>query len=141
MGAATAIMTAAESNDISAIVSDSSFANVKDIIGAQFKKRTGLPRFMMRPLFLAARLFYRINFMAIKPIEDLAKIAHIPVFFIHGDEDETTPVEHARRMYEVSGNNKNQLWITPGVKHMRSYATFNKEYLQKVNAFFDIAMR
>ncbi|MFC1978394.1 alpha/beta hydrolase [Chloroflexota bacterium] len=137
MGAATAIMTAAESDDIDAIVSDSSFADVKDIIVAQFKKRTGLPRFMMRPLFQAARLFYRINFLAIKPIESLAEIGDVPVFFIHGDQDETIPVEHARRMYQVSGNTKNKLWITPGVKHMRSYASFNTEYLKKVTAFFD----
>jgi len=140
MGAATAIMTATESDDIGAIVSDSSFAEVKDIIIPQFKKRTGLPRFMMRPLLLAARLFYRIDFLAIKPIESLAQIGDIPVFFIHGDQDETIPVEHARRMYEVSGNTKNQLWITPGARHMRSYASFNQEYIDKVTAFFDSAL-
>ena len=140
MGAATAIMTAAENDDIGAIVSDSSFAEVKDIFVPQFKKRTGLPRFMIRPLLLAARLFYRINFLAIKPIESLREIGDVPIFFIHGDQDETIPVEHARRMYEVSGNTRNKLWITPGVAHMRSYASFNKEYLQKVTAFFDSAL-
>ena len=140
MGAATAIMTAAESDDIGAIVSDSSFAELKDIIAPQFKKRTGLPRFMMRPLLMAARLFYRVNFMAIKPIKSLSEIGDVPVFLIHGDQDETIPVEHARRMYEVCGNTTNQLWITPGVAHIRSYASFNKEYLERVTAFFNSAL-
>ena len=137
MGAATAIMAAAENNDIGAIVSDSSFADLKEIIAPQFKKRTRLPRFMLRPLLLTAKIFYRLNFLDIRPIEALQQIGHIPIFFIHGDQDETVPVEHARRMYEVSGNANNQLWITPGVNHVRSFATYNREYIEKITAFFN----
>jgi len=140
MGAATAIMTTPENDDINAIVSDSSFADLRDIMVPQFKKRTGLPRFLLRPLLLMARIFYRLNFLAIKPIESLSDIGHVPVLFVHGDQDETVPVEHARRMYKVSGNTKNQLWITPGVTHVRSFATYSKKYIEKVTAFFDSAL-
>jgi fermentation-respiration switch protein FrsA (DUF1100 family) len=95
---------------------------------------------LLRPLLLTAKIFYRLNFLAIKPIESLPEIAHMPIFFIHGDQDETVPVEHARWMYEVSGNTRNQLWITPGVTHVKSYAAYNQEYIEKVAAFFDSAL-
>ncbi|MFC1998879.1 alpha/beta hydrolase [Chloroflexota bacterium] len=136
MGAATAIMTAAENEDIAAIVSDSSFSNIKDIIVPQFKKRVKLPKIFLKPLLLLARITYRFNFMAMNPIKYLSAF-NKPIFFIHGDQDETIPVEHATQLYEAATSPKKQLWITTGVAHVRSYVIYNEEYIEKVTAFFD----
>ncbi|MBT3363082.1 MAG: alpha/beta hydrolase [Chloroflexi bacterium] len=139
LGAAIAIMSAAENGDISSIVADSSFSNMKDIIVPQFTKRTGLPKIFLRPLVLLARMTYRFNFMSIKPIESLSAF-NKPVFFIHGDQDETIPVEHASQLYEACSHPQKQLWITSGVTHVRSYAMYNREYMDKVTAFFDATL-
>ncbi len=140
MGAATSLMTAAESDDIVAIVADSSFADMNDIVVPQFKKRTGLPKFLLRPLLLLARVCYGLNIMAVKPIESVSVLGDVPILFIHGDSDETVPVEHAHRLYNASVNGKSQIWITPGVAHVRSYAMYNQQYLDRVTQFFAEAL-
>jgi len=43
------------------------------------------------------------------PVEVVAEIAPRPIFFIHGELDETVPLEHVYRLQQASQNLKNQL--------------------------------
>lgn len=141
LGAVTALMAAAEDGDIDAVVSDSSFADLKDIMEPEFSRRTKAPRFLLRPILFMVKVMYRVDFTAIQPVECVAKIAPRPVFFIHGGLDETIPAEHARRLQQASQNPENQLWIVPQAGHARSYIAQPDEYIGEIAAFFDTALQ
>jgi dipeptidyl aminopeptidase/acylaminoacyl peptidase len=141
LGAVTSLIAAAEDKDINAVVSDSSFADLKDIMSPEFSKRTKAPQFFLYPILFMIKIMYGVDFSAIKPVECVAKIAPRPIFFIHGEEDETIPVEHAYRLLQASQMSQDQLWIVPEAGHTKSYITHPEEYISKVTAFFDIALK
>ncbi len=136
----TSLITGAGNKDIDAIVSDSSYADLQDIMGPEFSKRTRAPSFFLKPILFMIKIMFGVDFAAIRPIESVDKIAPVPIFFIHGDKDETIPVAHANRLYEASRNPSNRLWIVPGAGHVRAYAKQPEEYMAKVIDFFDTAL-
>ncbi len=140
-GAVTALMATAESDGIDAVVADSSFADLKDIMAPEFSKRTKFPKFFLTPLLFMVKIMYGVDFNAIKPVELVSKIAPRPIFFIHGELDETVPLEHAYRLQQASQNRQNQLWVAPEAGHVSSYVDHPEEYMNKITTFFDGVLR
>lgn len=137
IGAVTSILAAAENSDIDAVVSDCSFADLKDIIEPEFRKRTGFPKIFLRPLLFMVNIIYGVDFLAIKPVEVVSEIAPRPVLFIHSALDEVIPLEHAYRLKKASQSPQDQLWVVPQADHVKAYITHPEEYMNKVTAFFD----
>ncbi|MBN1177078.1 MAG: alpha/beta hydrolase [Dehalococcoidales bacterium] len=141
MGGATALMTGAESSDIDCIVSDSAYTDLADIMGREFKARSGFPEFFLSPVLTMVNLIYDVDFRDIKPVEAVPQISPRPIFFIHGAEDTFVPTEHVHRLAEASANSRNELWIAPGAEHVRSYMTNPDEYISKITGFFNAVLR
>lgn len=140
LGAVTTLITTARNKDINAVVSDSSFADLEDIMGPEFAARTKAPIFLLKPILFMVNVMYGVDFTNIKPVEYVAAIAPRPILFIHGEADEMMSIEHARRLYETAGYPDNELWIVPEAEHTRAYRTAPDEYMARVAAFFDKAM-
>jgi len=141
MGAVTAILTAAECEDIDVIVSDSAYADLNDMIEPQFVERSSFPKFFLRPLLFMVKMMYGVDFTAIKPVEVVGDIAPRPILFIHGELDDTVPVVHAHSLLEASNNPLNELWVISDAGHVEAYITYPEEYMSRVTAFFDEALR
>lgn len=141
LGAVTSLLAAAETGDIHAVVSDSSYADLADIMEPEFSKRTSAPRFLLKPILFMIKVMFGVDFTAIRPVDCVAQIASGPVFFIHGENDETIPYKHAERLYRISDNPLNRLWIVPGTDHVGAYKTHPVEYIEKVADFFDSGLR
>jgi dipeptidyl aminopeptidase/acylaminoacyl peptidase len=141
MGAASAIMATAESDEIDALVADSSYADLQDMMEPEFSKRTRFPKFFLRPLLFMVKIIYGVDFTAVKPIEFIPEITPRPVFLIYGKLDDTVPVEHAYRMQEASRSPQTELWVLPDAGHVRAYVTHPEEYMSRITAFFDNALR
>ena len=141
LGAATTIIATAENDDIDAIVADSSFADLKDVMESEFSKRTKFPKFFLRPLLFMVKIMYGVDFAAVKPVEVVSEIAPRPVFFIHGELDETFPLGHAYRLQEASESPENQLWVVPEAGHVRAYVTHSEEYIDKITTFFNSVLK
>ena len=141
VGAATALMAAAEDGDIDAIVADSSFADLKDMMAPEFSKRTRFPKFFLPPLLFMVKIMYGVDFNAVRPVEFVAEIAPRPVFFIHGELDDTVPVAHADRLMQASESPDSRLWVVPEAGHVRAYVTHPEEYIDRITSFFDAALR
>ena len=56
------------------------------------------------------------GFRKICPVDYVAGIAPRPLLLIHSDDDETVPIDHARRLYEKAGEPK-QLVVLSGAGH------------------------
>ncbi|MFC1949005.1 alpha/beta hydrolase [Chloroflexota bacterium] len=131
MGAATTLMAAAENYEIDALVADSSYADLQDMMKPEFSKRTRFPASFLPPLLFMVKLMYGVDFTAVSPVEAVPDIDPRPVFFIHGKLDDTVPVEHAHRLYEASGSPESQLWVVPESGHVRAHITRPAEYMNR----------
>jgi pimeloyl-ACP methyl ester carboxylesterase len=156
-GAATALLSAASIPEVGAVVADSAFADVRDVMDAEIERGTGVPssvaRILLRPgLALVARLRHSLDLDAIPPDQAVADIAPRPILFIHGEEDDVIPVAHGYRLKAASRNCDNELWIIPGGHtegvrmlpkgcEMTEPSPTRRAYLSKVVAFFEESLR
>jgi len=148
-GGAIAILAAADIPEIGAVVADSAFADVRDVIGAAIESETGIPPRLTKLLrpgqrFMASKL-YSINLDGVSPEEAIASISPRPVLLIHGEEDPIIPVEHAVRLKEAAGDGA-KLWLLPGRQHTEGvrlapdyveYSPMREVFLRKVTQFFE----
>jgi dipeptidyl aminopeptidase/acylaminoacyl peptidase len=140
MGAATALMTAASCKEIDAIVADSSFAYLADIVEPQFSKRSSLPKFFIPLILLVAKKVHGIDLSMPKPVDAIRQFTKPPVLIIHGGQDNTVSVEHASILARASRNPDTRLWIVPEAEHVGSYRARPKEYITQVLSFFEQAL-
>ncbi len=156
-GAAVALLAAASIPEIRAVVADSAFADMRDVMDREIQKRTGVPSWMVRlflrpGIALVAKLLHGLDLEAIPPERAVPTIAPRPILFIHGDEDRTIPVEHALRLKSASRNPIDELWVLTGFGHTegvrlkgkpcetREPSPMREVYLKKVTTFFDRAL-
>jgi len=132
-------MATAESEEIDAVVADCAYADIISIIESEFANRSNLPKFFIPIILFITRNIYEIDFTAIKPEEAVKEIS-VPIFIIHGGQDEMIPVQHAYRLKEASQNLDSKLWIVPEAQHANSYLIKPAEYKEQVIAFFDEAL-
>lgn len=136
MGAATAILVAARTPDIRAVVADSPFTGVADVVAYGLRRRH-LPAQIVVPVAdTISGWRYGYRFGAVRPIDVVEQISPRPLLIYHGEADSLIPVEHAHRLFAAAGEPK-QLIITPKADHCGSYFIDRRSYVQNVAAFFD----
>lgn len=127
LSAATFIM--ADNPDIKAIVADSSYASIEDILGQLYWYFGPLKW----PFVWMTELYGRI-FLGIDAKKYVARVT-VPTLLIHGGADSQIPVKNSQKIYSTN-KDMAELWIIPGVDHGMSYAVNPKEYKQRVKEFF-----
>lgn len=136
LGAAEALIFASQ-EDIAVVISDSSFANVGDMLVSVGAKERGLPealvRFLEPGVFLIASIFY--GYERVDPVDVVADIS-CPILFIHGEADATIPVNSAYELYQASNNAKDKLLIVPSATHCFAYRTDPLGYIEKITSFW-----
>lgn len=138
MGAAVALLTAAETNEISGMVLDSPFASLQQMCNAWARKTTKFPElFIKLPVQLAycwLFLMYRFWVPGIAPSVS-AQSVRCPVFLIHGGADQRIPSNHSEQIYENLPGEK-ELWIVQDADHLGVYLKNPEEYQERVLGFF-----
>ncbi|MBM3146111.1 MAG: alpha/beta fold hydrolase [Chloroflexi bacterium] len=131
MGAATILLAAAYQPKIQAVVADSAFATLEDMI------HVVIPHPIFRPFiqFFAERET-GLTADDLRPVDAIQHISPRPVFIIQGEADETVPPESALRLYEAAGEPR-QHWIESGVGHVSMFMAYPEEYETRVIRFFD----
>ena len=138
MGASIALMTAAESGDITALVLDSPFSSLQKISTEWACQITRCPAAILQ---LSIRMAYCWLYLAhrfwVPEVEPAmyARRLRIPVFLIHGGADVKIPAHHSRTIYENLCGDK-ELWIVDNAGHLGVYLNHAKEYQNRVLNFF-----
>ena len=109
MGAATAILFAANDNRIKCICADSSFSDFNILAKEMVNKKITLPNF----IFDTAISFIRKSIMKrngldiynLKPIDEVHKIKS-PIMFVHGFKDNLINMQHSVKLFEKCCANK-----------------------------------
>ena len=138
MGASIALMAAAETDDVQALVLDSPFASLKSISSEWAGQITRLPRFLLLlPLQMAYLWVLLQAGFPIPAVEPWRKAMSIkcPLFLIHGGADQLIGPHHSRQIYENAAGEK-ELWIHEEAGHLGVYLVNTQEYQRRVLHFF-----
>jgi pimeloyl-ACP methyl ester carboxylesterase len=139
MGAAIAIITAAGDPTIRAVVADSSFSSVRDVVADAVRAHALPPRPFVYLSDLWNQRVEGYPFNAVEPAAALGRITPRPVLVVHGTEDSIVPVSHAYRLKAGAGEGTT-LWIVPGVEHCGAYFLDRPAYVRRVADFFAPAL-
>lgn len=134
MSAAAFILT--RSSGIRAIVADSSYASLEELIGRQFfflPDPLNWPFVMLTNLW--ARLLLGIDAQQAAPREAVRTL-RIPLLLIHGDADFQIPVSHTKEIVANADPSLTELWIVPGAGHGSAHAQEGARYEARVLQFF-----
>ena len=131
MGAATVILTASKRPEIEAVVSDSAFPSLEDVM------RLNTPIKIMQPFVLFFGEWLSGSEMdQVRPVDEIAKISPRAVFIIDGWEGGAIAMNSPYRLFDAAGEPK-QLWVEDGVPHLTMYANDPTGYEKRVIGFFD----
>jgi len=133
MGGVSAISAAAHEPAIGAIVTDSAFCTLHDVLHAQFARLTRLPAWCLSGATLAASVLTGERLRHHTAEHDMTQLRGRPTLVIHAQHDPFVPVAHAHALAQA-GNAR--LWITNGNRHLSSYTDGRAEYARIVGGFF-----
>ncbi|HEV2199355.1 MAG TPA: alpha/beta fold hydrolase [Bryobacteraceae bacterium] len=140
LGGAVLIQAAAVTHDLSAIVAESSYSDLKSVAGYRVGRMIAVPRvsepvaaLMVGTAMQYARVRYGVNLEEVSPISAIGQI-RTPILLVHGLADTETPpgesVELANR------NSRAVLWLVPHAKHVGAYSANPAMFGERVLSWF-----
>jgi len=138
MGAAIALMTAADEPGFAAVMADSSYANALDLVAQETARKTPFPEWLV-PIFVPAAALiaseaYGIELDELRPEESASRLRY-PILVIHGLADERIDVEHGRRVHARAPAGS-EIWLVPGAGHVDAYDAEPEEYTRRLTAYY-----
>lgn len=136
MGGSTALLAAAQSDNVVGVVADSPYSDLEDYLKVNLPVWSDLPDFPFTPLILTIMpLITDLDPKEASPVSVLDDIAPRPVLFIHNEGDTSIPYTESELMVEQHPD-VFDLWLTDGEGHVKSYEQNETEYIKRVDAFF-----
>lgn len=138
MGAGTGILAAAQEPGIKALVVDSTYAKVSNLLSNEASRKTKIPK-AITPVFnpavtLMARMFYGISIGSLVP-ENAVHDLDYPILVIHGMADTRIDYSHGERVYNEAKPNS-EIWLIPDVDHVDAFLDYPEEYINRVDNYF-----
>lgn len=136
MGAAAALLAAAESPEISAVISDSSFLSLSDTVKHHLKLFLHLPPFPIAyevMYWTAWRGGYRPADFDLEKAVD--QIGNRPILFVGVTGDRRMPPAVAEALFSRSASPGKKLAILPGNRHGEGFNQAREQYEKAVTEF------
>jgi alpha-beta hydrolase superfamily lysophospholipase len=136
MGASVALLLAAQSAAVRAVVADSPFTGIAEVVAYNAARRR-LPARLVVPMADALTGWrYGYRFGAVRPVQVIQAISPRPVLLIHGSADTLIPYSHAHELFAAAREPK-ELWIVEGIEHCGAYFADRAGYVRRVAQFFE----
>lgn len=136
MGASVSIMAAAESEDIQAVIADSPYANLGDLLRENLVNWTGLPEVPFSSIITGLfPIITGIDPNEVSPENTIEQIK-ANILLVHGNTDNSISIDHSKRLLNHARENKAELWTVDGADHVGSYGADPIKYEEKVVNFF-----
>ncbi len=136
MGAAAALMAAAESPDVAAVISDSTFLSFEDVVRHHWKIFIHLPTFPVADevIYWSARRgkFRPSDFDMEKAVR---QIGARPILFLAVEGDRRMPPSIARALYADSTSPAKMLVLLAGSRHGEGFKNSPEKYKEAVTQF------
>ena len=144
MGAATALLAAAETPEVAAVISDSSYLNFKDTSDHHIRLFMHVPAFPLANE-IRALMEWRGKFDGDKldALDAVRRLGERPAMFIAAANDKRMPPAIAEQLYQASASDKRKLLVIdgPGSEvHGHAYQADPPRYVKEIAAFLDDAL-
>jgi pimeloyl-ACP methyl ester carboxylesterase len=136
MGASTLLLEAAQNHAIQAMVIDSPYGNLPELLKTQLSKHSHLPSFFNPGILTAARLIYGVKTDELVPIRAARSWGQRPLLLIHGESDSIVPVSQAYELARAAGTSCMTVTL-PGVEHVKAYDADPQGYVSAIGGFFE----
>ena len=137
-GGGIAILTAARTPSIRAVVADSIFASLTELMAGEAANRTGAPESVVAALkpgiAFAARASRGLDLNDAAP-EAAAAAIDYPIVLVHCRGDDRVPPEHSRRVHRAAPEGST-LAIIDGCEHGRASEAEGAAYVERAAAYF-----
>ena len=134
-GAAGAIMAQAEQPVFAAIVADSSYANLEQLLMRSPSIARLNPAFRNTVLW-EARWWMGRPLIKVSPVTDAAKLRNCPILVIQNRGDKITPPEDGKAILYAAGVNS-EIWIAPSDGHGDAIYEAPADYAARVVKFLN----
>ena len=138
MGASTALMVSGMDDPaldhVRTVIADCGFASVESYLTNKLKQRFHLPPFPLLPIANIAAKIAADYYLEEANAVEFAKKSRIPTLIIHGDADDSVPVNDAYELYDALPARKDLL-IVQGAGHSESSSVSPDEYWKTVLNF------
>lgn len=138
-GALALALAAAEDPRIDAVILDSPFVSLSELMRHHAGRIPVIGPAFVRLVLWEASLLTRSDFLRTSAEEAVSRLGNRPVLVIHGDEDWLMPTEHARRLHEAARGPK-LLWLGPG-PHSNIVTTAPEAYGDHVLGFLQAQLK
>lgn len=134
MGGVTAILSGVESKDVSVIIADSPFSDLREYLEVNLPHWSELPSFPFTPIILAILpVMAGVDVDAVSPYRAVEHLDGKKLLLIHSKADEAIPYTESKRIYEsAQGKGDVDLWLTEKGEHVQSYVTDREAYERRV---------
>ncbi len=126
-------LSAAREPRLQAVIADSSFADIRDMLSTEIPRRAPVPGWLATAFIpgitLTARSVYGIQLDRIVPERAVANLKY-PLLLIHSRADERIPFQHALRLKASSPNPETVLWELNDIKHAKGFQSYPDEYVE-----------
>jgi len=144
MGGSAALLAAADLSEVDAVVADSAFSDLKQLLNDNMGHWTRLPDFPFGLVMRAALPhILGVDLEDVSPISVIDRLANRPLLVIHGDKDIAIPPRHAEAIHTAyldAGGTMGQIWLVPGGTHVENHRAAPDEYRDRVLRFFQTHM-
>jgi len=136
MGAATAIMAASQDAEITAVIADSPYADLKSYLEKNLSVWTNLPAIPFnQSILLIVPPLTGVDIEKVSPVRAVRQLDSRPLLLIHGEADVDVPIENSELLQQAYP--AAVLVRVPYARHVKSFATDEERYLQEVILFLD----
>ena len=123
MGGSTAILAMPLLPDAQALIIETAYTSLYDVVSDGVRTISGLPPFPWAQITMGlANSIAATDMYDARPIDGVDDIAPRPILFLHGSADFTIPVAHSQALYEAAGEPR-QIVIVEGAGHDNIYET------------------
>ncbi len=135
MGGATALLTAAEDDDVRAVVTECAFARLEEMVRQRFYF---MPPALRDPLGDGVRRWSEaatgFSAMDVDPEAAVRDWTPRPLLVIHAERDLLVPPDHGRRLARAAGA-QGELWMVPHAWHVGCRQVARRTYTTRVVEF------
>ncbi|MCF7799408.1 lysophospholipase [Candidatus Babeliales bacterium] len=138
MGGAASLKAMLQEPDLcDALITDSSFYDLKTVIYNAFRLKSSLPTYPFLPVIrLFVKFFADCDVYSMNLLKDFKNLKK-PIFFIHSCFDEIVPPGQTLSMFGNIQNSYAKLWIAPTCRHGHLRRYFWDIYKKKVFKFLE----
>jgi pimeloyl-ACP methyl ester carboxylesterase len=137
-GASILLLTAAQAPEVGAVLADSAFAELTDLIVSEVADRTPIPEplaGLLRPgVVLAARISRGVDVGAVVPADAIASLSY-PVAIVHCRGDERITLDHGQRVFAAAPPGSTMA-VIDGCEHAKASDIEGDAYVERAVAYF-----